>query len=664
MKIWARKSRLYYGRTRIGQIIIHTFKSEDLPTYQQIEKLLNKNITKGGLLYNTNFQKISRQLVIDKKRFKELLEQRDYKTLVSLPLYSKRYFPKWLLRDSLEPIDFDFIQVEGKALIYADGSDVKLIGEIDEETSYHLLYYGIIISTKQIIKGINYAIKNNQQLRNVGDKSFMMLSQLLNLMKAGFIKKIKDVTQNKGMFIIKTSEGVYYGTKTILTNDDVILNTNHPFKTGTIIKMLGNDYIALNYEFKENVKPLIFVETNKNSVMEEIEEILSKHRLHIENPLPFIKIGNKRIFLQGHLSILSSTITVDGKKFPVIIPRSIRIINKPKLKKIDGKWVITYKVEFSYQGTVKDYIDDVDSLIHAHNMEHEDLHFDKMSKKLDYSKYKKLIDKIAEAEFFGSFNLVTNGDTHLWYKVSDTSLQDGVIYVLGYGKPNINGLLITNEIGESNLIIKTETGEYKTYKIVRLDNVFKREILGRNFIIRNKAKKPTIKIIRAVSQLIALASTIPANFEIEVTEETIKIIIDKRKLFTYSIQDFNVYLIKNTFMVYTGKPPRGFILPVEHEIVKNFVSALFINFNKLSGYWLLGSNINKDKHSFVNYYFFNGMKLDKPLFLQGEFEIAGVKIKPSNYYELNNEFSVLISDLHGETIKVPIIKNRSLLNYI
>lgn len=655
MKLWAKNNKLYYGHTRIGQVIIHRFKQEELPIYKEIDEQLNKE----NMLYHTNFADISKQLIIDYDKFQELLKKQDWKTLTTLPLYNTKYYPKWLL-PNLKPVPFDFIQVEGKLLIYADKDQVKIIGELDEETSYYLLYYGIVISDNQVIQGINYAIKNNQNLRSIGEESFKILSQLTKLMKTGYINKIKKIKKEENNITIITDIGVFYGTTSILTNDNTILKQKHLFKSGTIIKVAENNYIALDYELKTT--PTVYIEMNKHSTTEEVQTLLTPNLLHPENPIPYIPIKQQKIYLQGHLSPLNSTIQINNKQYKVNLPKSIKITSKPTLKKINNKWLITYNIEYTLARLTTTYIDTIDSLINSQNITDKPLKFNKLSKKLTTTQYKTLIDKIAQAPLFQNFNKITNNNTHLYYKVNDLNFKDGLIYIMGYGNLNIKGTTIKNEYGEDNLIIKTETGDYKIYKIIRIDNIFKPKLTGKNYIINNTQNKLTIKTAQNLAQLLTLVNTIPLNYTIKTTEDTIKIVINKRKLFTYKQEDFNITNIKNTFIIYSGTPPKSFTLPIEHEIIKNFISAIFINFNKKEGNWFLGNPTNK-KPTFINYKYFNGTKTDKPLFTQGTFEITGVKIKPTNYQEQNNEYSVIITDLQGETIKIPIIKSRSLLTY-
>lgn len=655
MKLWARNNRLYLGNKRIGQVIINTFKQNNVGVYNDIDNLLDLS---DNTLYDVDYNDVSRSLVITRKKFFELLKKGDVDSLLNLPLYSKAYYPEWLIDDDNDYVDFDFIQVEGKVLIFADEDRVRIIGELDDEASYYLLYYGLILSDEQVVNGINYAVKNNLGLRSVGDRSFMMLSNIVRLMRAGIITKIKSVRKESGMFIITTSEGVFYVKNDFVTNDNSLLNDDvFPIKGGSVVKVDGNSYLA--FEFNDIAgEPPVFFEVNESGVHDSILDFIKPNLVHPDNPLVFIKYRGKKVYLNGHFSPLLNEVVVGDRRFKVKLAKGARIGGRPSLINIDGKLLIKVPIVLSFAGLTIDYYDTVDSLVRFNRLDHSNIVLEKLSSKLSIEKYRSIVDSISRVGIISLLNKVGEG---LYYKVIDLSLNEGVIFLMGVGELSLKGVLF-GENGSKRLIIKDEKGGYKSYKLVRVDNVFKRSYIGDNFRIRVTASRLNLKLLSVIAQLQMVVNTVPLNFDIEVSDSVVKMVVGN-KIYRFDVDSIKFDYVKNTFIIYRGSKPSSFILPVEHEIVKSFVSLLVIDFTKRFGYWYLGNKFNENKNSFVNYRFFNGNKLDSPLFLNGEFEIAGVKIKPSNYRELDG-FKVLLSDLIGETIKVPIIKNRSLLSYL
>lgn len=654
MKLWAKNNRLYLGNRRIGQVIINTFKQNDIGLFKSIDDVIDYS---DNPLYDVDYNEVSRGLVITKKKFFELLSKGDSESLLNLPLYSKAYYPEWLIDDDNDYVDFDFIQVEGKLLIFADGDNVRVIGDFDDEASYYLLYYGLILNDEQVVKGINYAVDNNLNLRSVGHDSFMMLSNIAKLMRAGIISKIKSVRKDSGMFIITTSEGVFYVKDNFVTNDkDLLTDTVFPVKGGAVIRVDGTDYLAFDFNELKG-EPVVFFEVNESSVPDSILDFIKPNLVHPDNLPVFIKYRGKKIYLNAHYSPLMNEVVAGNRRFKVRLAKGARIGGKPALVNVNGRLLIKVPIVLSFTGSTIDYYDIVDSFVRFNKLGHSNIVLDKLSSRVDVEKYKRIINSISRVGIISLLNKVNDG---LYYKVVDLSLNEGVIYLMGVGELSLKGVMF-GENGSRKLIIKDERGEYRSYKLVRVDNVFKRLYIGDNYKIKVTANKLSLNLISIIAQLQMIVNTVPLNFDIEVSDSVIKIVVGN-KVYRFDTGSVRFDYIKNTFIIYRGKRPSSFVLPVEHEIVKSFVSLLVVDFTKGYGYWHLGNEFNEVKNSYVNYRFFNGKKLDSPLFLNGEFEIAGVKVRPSHYKELNG-YKVLLSDLKGETIKVPIIKNRSLLSY-
>ncbi len=132
-KISAKGGQLYVNGKRVGQVIVPTF--ERIPEYVKVE------------IPEMNPTDIINKNVITYEDFKEIIKSGDYYRLLYFPLYSKVFRGNKFFSSRIKgtPIPFDFIQVQGKVLIYADGDDVRIIGEIDDDVEYYLMTRGIVI---------------------------------------------------------------------------------------------------------------------------------------------------------------------------------------------------------------------------------------------------------------------------------------------------------------------------------------------------------------------------------------------------------------------------------------------------------------------------------------------------------------------------------------
>jgi len=132
-KLYAKGGKLYVNGKRIGQVIIPTFERIDDDSLIEIPSMnptdiINKNI-------------------ITFEDFKKIMNSNDKRKLLFYPLYSKIFNENIFFSSRIKgtPIPFDFIQVQGKVLIYADGDNVRIVGNIDEDVEYYLMTRGIMI---------------------------------------------------------------------------------------------------------------------------------------------------------------------------------------------------------------------------------------------------------------------------------------------------------------------------------------------------------------------------------------------------------------------------------------------------------------------------------------------------------------------------------------
>ena len=197
MNITAKDGKLFYSGKRIGQLIIPTFEDTppeliQTPPKFTVQELINRNI-------------------ITKEKFAELLKKEPQK-LLFFPLYSKNLAKNNFINKVTEgtPIDFDFIQIEGKCLIYADGNEVKIIGKIDEKAKYYLMSRGIILD-ETLLQNVNIENISSSDTR-------VFIAELCNKLgfKVEFNKEVK-IKDEKKEYIITCDGDICY---------DIISNIN------------------------------------------------------------------------------------------------------------------------------------------------------------------------------------------------------------------------------------------------------------------------------------------------------------------------------------------------------------------------------------------------------------------------------------------------------
>jgi len=205
----AEGNKLFNNGKRVGQLIV------SLPTQSSEVELFK---LEGD---DYNYIDLIRRTVIDKKEFYKLLEKGDYARFLNFPLYSLKYFKHEVFLQALkdkEPIDFDFIQVQGRLLMWAENGEVKKIGEIDKTVAYHLLNLGIDLGKEGTISGVQYSVEKSVPLPKRLSNDVILIYRILEQLYGDV--EIVDITES----LVVTSKGTFYRKGNVVSRDQALLD--------------------------------------------------------------------------------------------------------------------------------------------------------------------------------------------------------------------------------------------------------------------------------------------------------------------------------------------------------------------------------------------------------------------------------------------------------
>jgi len=353
----AKDGKLYISGKRIGQLIITTeirpTNIEDVEDVNSFSELMNKNL-------------------VTKEEFFELVERKDYDKLLFTPLYSKTYSSIDFFKNNVEGsvIDFDFIQIQGICIIYADGDNVRIIPEnVDMETVfYYLRTKGINISDRIYVDDVNI-IQSNRELLEKTLRSNGIDGELLKeyRVNGGVIyadddkyPKIIDnvefavIYNNKVYGLIPSSNTILeYRVKTdklYLNGLEVVVDSfslcgqkilnehgvhavkiRHPFKKyvveelfertrSALITYIGDNIKVVREEDLRTVKYYKKLVLRKDRKSVEVARVLEKtqHNFHSRGTI-FFKFDGRKFIVAGYGKLLMNFV-VDKNRKKIYIP--------------------------------------------------------------------------------------------------------------------------------------------------------------------------------------------------------------------------------------------------------------------------------------------------------------------------------------------------------
>ena len=411
----AENDRLYVKgerERRVGQMIIqHT--EESSPPRFVYDVPLDRDI-------------LTEKLLIGYDDFVRILASGKYWPLLNLPLYSKAYYTGIPFENvKKKPIPFDFIQIQGRALIFANGDEVQLIGQIDDLASYLLVKHGLVLSTEILINAIRYATENNLPIPNV---KHPLVQAYIKLRERDENIKFESVTKEGNIYTVRTNIGyIYFDGKRLS-------NTMQGFK---LVKKLP---ITEGFLEREPYRWVLRSFTLKDDAVVDFE-IDEEGRV-----LPFLEVGGEKVYLDAKISL-----------------RDGQIISNEKQK-------VKFAKEYTHHG-VHNFIVEEDgikviSVIEIDNQKVrvlEDAEAFEMTDTLEFEDGAKILfgEVASRSPLLSTFNFLTDELKVAFFTLGKNSF----ILTYGSGKSSLKGVL---DKRKQHFLINDGLN-VRVYRVIRLD---------------------------------------------------------------------------------------------------------------------------------------------------------------------------------------------------
>lgn len=574
---------------RVGQIILQHTKGDKVAVID---------------FYNTPLDrdKLINDLLIGEDDFYQLLALKNYEKLLNVPLYSKDYYQGLPFKSvKKKPIPFDFIQIQSKAIIFAQNGEVKVIGSIDELASYLLLNAGLIISDDVVVKGIKYAVEHGYRVTNTRHPLVQVYLALKR--KYGEIK-FEWVRREEDYYVISTNIGYFYLKDGFVTNFKrlVKLFDKLPIKTGFVSRTPYGNEVSY-FTFDEDIELEI--------------EIIDKR------PKPYFTVGGEKFYLDGKISLKDMVII--GEK-PYKFRAKNTIIHKGVVDFVFEGHNILAKSNVVIDGREMEILEDAEAFELGEGME----------LKKCYDKY--IIDDVLDnSPLLRSFNFSVDDDG-VSYALADF---EGRSYLITYGCGKIRDLRgVMNIYGNYALIDGISP---RVYRVVRIDDFRPRKY----FEISGEWKKRVRTYVKLL-ELKMIAELYRVRVEVGFSEngEGVKVTFDwdeDNRTINMLLEEFENWQVKFERGVF--KIGGDFKLPTDKEWKKVYSIAID---NGRTVEWIVLKPRDIPNFRFSESYVYNN----------GMISFEGRKIEIVFKPKTGKE--VCFTDFMNRTVCMPIVKQMTL----